>query len=73
MEKKILEGNHEAVKHFLNNSRKTPATPMLSKKDLENFLELFIFLLDNNEDYCHLQQHSKILTKNMSYDQTKSN
>lgn len=43
MEKEILEGNHEAVKHFLNNSGKTPATPMLSKKDLENFLELYFF------------------------------
>lgn len=32
MEKRILEGNHEAVKHFLNNSGKIPAIPMLNKK-----------------------------------------
>lgn len=32
MEKRILGGNHEAVKHFLNNSGKAPVIPMLSKK-----------------------------------------
>lgn len=64
--------NHEAAKHFLNNSGKLLL--MLNKeinKSLDKFF-LLVFLLHSNEYHCHQQHLKKPVLKLMSYYQPKS-